>query len=58
MKAVLDTADFVKFAKMQPKPDVNVKAYDAVDEFIENTRPVEVEAQNSDSEGENPKTDK
>ncbi len=42
VKAVLDTADFVKFAKMQPKPEVNVKAYDATDEFIENTRPAEV----------------
>ncbi|MBD5214005.1 MAG: hypothetical protein HDS75_04185 [Bacteroidales bacterium] len=42
VKAVLDTADFVKFAKMQPKPEVNVKAYDATDEFIENTRPAEI----------------
>lgn len=41
VKAVLDTADFVKFAKMQPNPEVNVKAYDATDNFIENTRPVE-----------------
>lgn len=41
VKAVLDTADFVKFARMQPNPEVNVKAFDTTDRFIETTRPVE-----------------
>lgn len=49
VKAVLDTADFVKFAKMQPKPDVNVKAYEATDSFIETTRPVPEETEESDA---------
>ncbi len=58
VKAVLDTADFVKFAKMQPKPEVNVKAYDATDEFIENTRPVEsAEADGDESEAKQPTTE-
>ncbi|MDE6831318.1 MAG: hypothetical protein K2J07_01105, partial [Muribaculaceae bacterium] len=42
LQRLLELADFVKFAKMQPKPEVNVKAYDATDEFIENTRPAEI----------------
>lgn len=40
VKAVLDTADFVKFAKMQPLPDVNAKSFDAVNEFVDTTRPI------------------
>lgn len=42
VKYVLDTADFVKFARMQPKPDVNVKTFEATDNFIETTRPVDI----------------
>lgn len=38
---VLETADFVKFAKVRPLPDENIKAFNTVRGFVEATRPVE-----------------
>lgn len=37
---VLGMADFVKFAKFRPLPDDNVKAFENVLQFIEQTKPV------------------
>ena len=46
MRAVLEVADFVKFAKMRPLPDDNVKTYQAAVAFVESTKPApEPEAQ-------------
>jgi len=39
MSAILEVADFVKFAKMRPLPDDNVKSYNSAVAFVENTRP-------------------
>lgn len=39
MKSVLEIADFVKFAKVRPLPDDNVKAFNAARQFVEDTRP-------------------
>lgn len=39
MKQVLEVADFVKFAKMRPLPDDNVKAYNSAVAFVEDTKP-------------------
>jgi hypothetical protein len=40
---ILRTADLVKFAKMQPGPDVNIKALDSANKFIDFTEPREKE---------------
>lgn len=39
MKSVLEVADFVKFARMRPLPDDNVKSYNSAVAFVEDTRP-------------------
>ncbi len=39
MKQILDVADFVKFAKVRPLPDDNVKAFDNAVKFVEDTSP-------------------
>lgn len=39
MASVLETADFVKFAKVRPLPDDNVKAFNSATRFIEDTKP-------------------
>lgn len=41
MRMILDMADFVKFAKVRPLPDDNVKAFDNAVAFVEATRPIE-----------------
>jgi hypothetical protein len=38
---MLETADFVKFAKVRPLPDENIRSYNVVHEFVEKTKPVE-----------------
>ncbi len=40
MRQVLEIADFVKFAKVRPLPDDNVKSFNSAVEFIEATKPV------------------
>lgn len=42
-RQILDMADFVKFAKVRPLPDDNVKSYDNALRFVEETRPVQPE---------------
>ena len=41
VREMLRTADFVKFAKQQPLPDENVRAFAVVDDFVNRTKPVE-----------------
>lgn len=43
MKQILEIADFVKFAKVRPLPDDNLRAYNEAVSFVEDTRPVEVD---------------
>lgn len=40
-RQILSMADFVKFAKVRPLPDDNVKAYDNALRFVQETKPVE-----------------
>ena len=40
MKRIVDIADYVKFAKVRPVPDDNVRAFIDARNFIEETRPV------------------
>lgn len=39
IKQILEIADFVKFAKVRPVPDDNIKTYNSVVQFVEDTRP-------------------
>ena len=39
MHLILEMADFVKFAKVRPLPDDNIKTYHAALQFIEETKP-------------------
>lgn len=40
MRSVLAIADFVKFAKVRPLPDDNIKAFSRAQDFVEQTKPV------------------
>lgn len=40
MKQILEMADFVKFAKVRPLPDDNVRSYNHALEFVEATKPL------------------
>lgn len=42
MKRILEIADFVKFAKVRPLPDDNVRSLAEAVRFVEETKPVEV----------------
>ncbi len=52
MRAVLSIADFVKFAKVRPLPDDNIRAFTKALNFVETTKPAPEpepeEAQNTD----------
>ncbi|MDE5633555.1 MAG: hypothetical protein K2I51_02675, partial [Muribaculaceae bacterium] len=39
MRNILQIADFVKFAKVRPLPDANVRAFNEALQFVEETRP-------------------
>lgn len=39
MSEILEMADYVKFAKMRPLPEDNMRAYAQAVEFVENTKP-------------------
>lgn len=41
MQKILEIADFVKFAKVRPMPDDNVRSFQNALRFVEETRPVE-----------------
>lgn len=47
-RQILNMADFVKFAKVRPLPDDNVKAYDNALRFVRETKPVETPQSESD----------
>lgn len=46
MREILEVADFVKFAKMRPMPEDNVKSFNYAMEFVENTKPVVQDTEN------------
>ena len=43
MAMILEMADFVKFAKVRPLPDDNLAIYQAAIEFVNETKPVQIE---------------
>lgn len=54
MERVLETADFVKFAKVRPLPDDNVRAFTSAMQFVEDTKPKPAPAEEaSEEEGKN-----
>lgn len=52
MRQVLEIADFVKFAKVRPIPDDNVKSFQSAMQFVEETRPIIVEQEPHDQNTE------
>lgn len=52
MERVLETADFVKFAKVRPLPDDNAAAMRSALQFVEDTKP---QPEPEEKEGETPK---
>lgn len=53
MKQVLEVADFVKFARMRPLPDDNVKTYTAAVAFVEDTKPAPQPEEGADADIKN-----
>lgn len=47
VEEVLEIADYVKFAKMKPLREDNIRSYEAALQFVNNTRPVVVEQSDS-----------
>lgn len=41
MKQILETADFVKFAKVRPLPEDNTKSFNWATQFVVDTKPIE-----------------
>ena len=50
-RAMLETADFVKFAKQRPTPDENQRSFATVSGFVEKTKPVEEEEDEKAAKG-------
>ena len=52
MDQVLETADFVKFAKVRPLPEDNMRSFNSAMQFVEDTkpRPAAPEAEENDTE--------
>lgn len=50
MRAVLSIADFVKFAKVRPLPDDNIKAFARAQSFVEQTKPAPEPAPDSNAD--------
>lgn len=40
MRSILDMADFVKFAKVRPLPEDNIKSFENALNFVRGTKPV------------------
>lgn len=57
MKQILEIADFVKFAKVRPLPDDNVKSFNSAMQFVEDTRP-QPEPDDTTAGDETPTNDK
>lgn len=50
IKQILDLADIVKFAKVRPMSDDNIKSFNTVEQFVESTKPVPVEPEADSTE--------
>ncbi len=50
MSSILETADFVKFAKVRPLPDDNIAAFKSALQFVEDTKPAEPVVESGDSD--------
>ena len=57
MRSILEVADFVKFAKMRPLPDDNVKSFNSALAFVEDTKPAP-EPEAAEGEDKNNEKDK
>lgn len=53
---VLETADFVKFAKVRPLPDDNIRAFSSAMQFVEDTKPKPEPEETTDEDKENETT--
>ncbi|MDE6206894.1 MAG: BatD family protein [Muribaculaceae bacterium] len=49
MRSVLSIADFVKFAKVRPLPDDNVRSFTRARDFVEDTKPAPAPEEQSDT---------
>lgn len=58
MRPVLAMADFVKFAKVRPMPEDNVKSYNTAVNFLEQTKPVPVPEEEQDAKDSDAKKTK
>ncbi len=58
VRAVLSVADFVKFAKVRPLPDDNVKAFRRAVNFVDSTKPKPEPEEGSDTAASGQTTDK
>lgn len=50
MRQILEIADFVKFAKVRPLPEDNVKSFNSALQFVEDTKPAPKPEENKDGE--------
>lgn len=57
MQQVLEVADFVKFAKLRPLPDDNVKSFQSALSFVEDTKPVPQAQQTAEGNGDSKSSD-
>lgn len=55
MKQILEIADFVKFAKVRPLPDDNIKAFNSAVKFVEDSKPLPP-AEDENTDGTNKTT--
>ncbi len=55
VRQILNIADFVKFAKVRPLPADNIAAYDNAVRFVEETKPVVAEEENTEPDAGNTK---
>jgi len=58
MQKVVEIADYVKFAKVRPMPDDNVRSFQNAMQFVEETRPVEPETPADSQPAEAPAAEK
>lgn len=52
MEQVLETADFVKFAKVRPLPEDNTRSFNSAMQFVEDTKPLPPMAEDTTTETE------
>lgn len=55
IKQILEIADFVKFANVRPMPDDNIKTFNNVVQFVEDTKPVPQPDENQDEKDQTKK---